>query len=653
MILQRLTLKNIGQYYGENSIDLQPRDADSPIILVFGNNGAGKTTIKKSIRLCLYGKLGLGSRISDREYTDAVVSLRHRPSDPETAIPDTCSVTVSFEHATARSTDEYSVSRTWFIDGDRVNESLHITRNGHPLSDMDMDYWPSFISELIPPGVADLFFFDGEDIQELADESSHRKARSAVQMLLGLDLVDRLSADLSIYADRLHPPESDDEMLSKWLSEQDRIKRELRSLDQERSKYVSELDFTDAQIAEAEQEFAELGGLYATRRQQFEAQRDQKQDELDALAAEFRKGCQGSLPFTLSYSLLRRLLAQLETENKHVTITTTVGTLMDKYDSLVASQTANLADSVIESIPVLAELIKSELPSGVTLVHGASNSYREQVSLALREVHQWSEWLEHRANVVKSLQSEIDQLDTSLSRVPDDQAILPVFDRIRSLEATRGKLEMQRLSCDERIKSLKFELSTVESQLEKARDRQRQRMAMQERLKLVGRVSTVVEEYRSRLLEHKRHRLEKTLLECFDQLLHKQGRFKTCKIDAVTFEPQFYDGNRWVPKVELSAGEKQLYATAFLWSLMIVSGRKIPLVIDTPLARLDRTHRRRVAEVFFVRASHQVVVLATDAEIDAELLTGLEAHVSHMYELQHDVSEGRTSVASVDRLVRR
>ena len=63
--------------------------------------------------------------------------------------------------------------------------------------------------------------------------------------------------------------------------------------------------------------------------------------------------------------------------------------------------------------------------------------------------------------------------------------------------------------------------------------------------------------------------------------------------------------DRPLPKDSLSAGEKQIYAIAMLWSLARTSGRPLPVIIDTPLGRLDSDHRRLLVERYFPHASHQ------------------------------------------------
>jgi len=53
-----------------------------------------------------------------------------------------------------------------------------------------------------------------------------------------------------------------------------------------------------------------------------------------------------------------------------------------------------------------------------------------------------------------------------------------------------------------------------------------------------------------------------------------------------------------------------------LWGLARASARPLPAVIDTPMARLDAAHRQHLVERYFPNASHQVIVLSTDTEVD-------------------------------------
>lgn len=89
-----------------------------------------------------------------------------------------------------------------------------------------------------------------------------------------------------------------------------------------------------------------------------------------------------------------------------------------------------------------------------------------------------------------------------------------------------------------------------------------------------------------------------------------------------------------------------MYATALLWALRLVSGRALPIVIDTPMGRLDSDHRRTLIDRFLPLAAHQVVILSTDTEINHDHFVQLRPAISHTYILDYNQQLGCTEVAN-------
>jgi DNA sulfur modification protein DndD len=94
----------------------------------------------------------------------------------------------------------------------------------------------------------------------------------------------------------------------------------------------------------------------------------------------------------------------------------------------------------------------------------------------------------------------------------------------------------------------------------------------------------------------------------------------------------------------LSAGERQLLAVSLLWGLARASGQPLPVVVDTPLGRLDGSHREHLVERYFPYASHQVILLSTDTEIDEATYQRMKKFVGRSYQLVFDQVENATSV---------
>jgi DNA sulfur modification protein DndD len=101
-------------------------------------------------------------------------------------------------------------------------------------------------------------------------------------------------------------------------------------------------------------------------------------------------------------------------------------------------------------------------------------------------------------------------------------------------------------------------------------------------------------------------------------------------------------------KVEqhFSAGERQIFAMALYQSLAEIRTAELPFVIDTPLARIDREHRKNILANFFARLPGQVIILSTDEEINGESISLIREKMSDIYLIKHQSSG--TSTANRD-----
>jgi len=160
-------------------------------------------------------------------------------------------------------------------------------------------------------------------------------------------------------------------------------------------------------------------------------------------------------------------------------------------------------------------------------------------------------------------------------------------------------------------------------------------------------VQTTLVEFRQRLTKQKLGELEQAVTQYCLLLLHKSSLVHRVMVDGSTFRLTLYDTEgEPLPIQCLSAGEKQLLAIAFLWGLASVSGRQLPVAIDTPLGRLDSKHRRHLVDRYFPQASHQVILLSTDTEIRDDEVRRLrkQGAIAREYLLEYDGANRSTVI---------
>jgi DNA sulfur modification protein DndD len=283
------------------------------------------------------------------------------------------------------------------------------------------------------------------------------------------------------------------------------------------------------------------------------------------------------------------------------------------------------------------------------------NEIRHQLSDADRET--MLDWIRSATQVIPitvtenttkllKLEEELRSLNHALKQIPTDSVGNPLIEAFNEVAQELGKLTGQLNAVDIEINQLENDFAAVE----------RERLTILQKIAELGdddtrvdramKVQVILARYLEQITEQKLHQLEVVLAEKFNLLIRKHMLVKEVKIDRRDFQVTLYGQNRQeLPKSILSAGEKQMYATALLWALRAVSGRALPIVIDTPMGRLDSDHRRTLIERFFPLAAHQVIILSTDTEIDETTYQQLLPTVSHTFVLNYNEERGATDVS--------
>jgi DNA sulfur modification protein DndD len=649
MILRTITLENFGLYAGRQTLNLVPGrdvDRDQPVVLIGGKNGAGKTTLLEAVRLALYGKRALGARVGQAEYERHLLSRVHVGAEGE--VPEISSVGLEFDYAEAGVVQRFRVERRWSGRGKGV-DTLELYKDCALVSSVPPEEWAQFLQDLVPPGVSQFFFFDGEKIAEIAHDGSHEGLAEAVRGLLGIELVGRLRVDLALYLAR-HSKRTDPDAAAKL----EMAEREHESLKRDVKQMTSELADREAAAAKAADRaeetkrryFAE-GGDAATRREHLDAAMEEARAQLTRRSAELRELAGGLLPLAVAPKLASRIGRALAASTD-AAATQEAEALRER---LLAWRATGDPERRAPWNDLHWQDLERFLASEATRPVGAGEALK---SLPIADRHALFDALGQMRDNVSPLAGFLAaELEVQTERLATIEAELQ---RARSHGASRlaeelALAERQAEEAEatlrtraEEYKQLDFRRLTAERALDKLTRAQNEAKAANGRASLAQRVGVALEQYEERLLEQKLTQLQRAFVSRFNHLSRKDDFIADARIDRSTFETTLIDRQgREIPKSSLSAGEKQVYAIAMLWALARTSGRPLPMIIDTPLARLDLDHRTALVERYFPEASHQVIVLSTDTEIDDALLSKLGGSVSHAYRLDYDPKRRATT----------
>lgn len=643
MILHSLTLDGVGPYGDRQTLDFA-HDERRPVTLIGGLNGSGKTTLIRSLFQVLYGARSLSELGPHRSYgaflADSIHSGREDAAlELNVTIPglrDDAPLTVRREW---RPGARGGVEELDVFVGDRYDEELS-------------ENWDETIEQIAPLGVARLFFFDGEKIEALADlESAADSLRIAVGSLLGLDLVEQLQTDLVAVQRRVLRAAD-----TASSAELEKRQAEFAAADELAATTRQQVAELEEALAKAEEEHERLrnasraaGGDLVTQRTDLEAEVERAQTSEAEVWEQLRELAGDPLaPLTLLPDLLAGLAATAERQERHHDGRRIVS-ILEKRDRWILSEAKRLGAKPAKELGAVLKSDRSQRAEEAK----EETSFEPKSPLATITAitdERLTNWRVEALRVVDALDeatAKTDELDRRLAKIPSDDSVQMLLNAVdesqRELNAFTEQLQEQRQL-----------LSAAEGQAAQRRDRRDAELArlaeaedgMERRQRVTRhaeRAKTTLGQMRTLVAERHVGRIADYTMQCLEQLLRKDRLIEAVAIDPESFAVTLSGAHGELHPGTLSAGERQLTALSLLWSLARAAGRPLPVVIDTPLGRLDAGHRQHVVERYMPAASHQVVVLSTDTEIDAELFGVLKPSVGAQRHLVND-PEGRTEI---------
>ncbi len=649
MILEELKICDFRVINGIETVDLAPRIRNGrkrPIILFGGLNGAGKTTTLTAIRLALYGRHSLGGNVSNKEYHEYLKESIHK-SRNSLVQANSSRIHLTFSYATRGEVSRYTIKREWTVSG-KVNETLRIEKDGKDLKELSYEQCQGFLNELVPIGVSDLFFFDGEKIAELAEDNTGKALGTAIRKLLGLDVINRMRDDLGIYLREKNTsamPEEHQQLIAALKDDYDvAFARYKEALDKQ-SEAVRQIELIDTEIKRSETYITSKGGEWAKSRTQEQERIDQLVVEKRALEGQLRECMAAEFPLVLTMNKVEGLLKQLEKEQDFKKQQLLKVSLNKKINVLKESLEKSLQNKQLVEQAVtdaFGEMFKDIKETNI--IHDCSERQFSRINHLVKEVLPASRnhMLELGQNLA-DIQSQLDNASKNLERAPDEAFLKDELEEIRGFNKKRGEQEgIAAVAKEEARKSLR-EAMDLMRQMQKKESEFSSNFSSNRAYQMAKRSRELLNDFAGKTTVNKVKQLESEFVKSFKKLARKDDISMQAKIDPKTFDVLLLNKNGdEINKQQLSAGEKQIFAIAILEALARTSGRKLPIIIDTPLGRLDSKHRTKLVENYFPTASHQVVILSTDTEIDKEYFKTLSPNISHVYEVEYFPEEGNS-----------
>jgi DNA sulfur modification protein DndD len=631
-----------------------------PIVVVGGANGFGKSSILEAFALGLFGRRAIsdvgflmhatGGRFGQRRgYRKLLERTLHRSSKARRE--GMCSVSMDFDTADG----PVSLERKWYFDekGELVEDEeellVRVGNDRHllvtPGGVLARDWYQEEIERrIMPASLAPFFVFDGEQVERWAERRLSDQVRSAVARMLGLDDLRGLADDLRAYA-------------------RDRERDFVADGTVDLTVTQAELDQLEAEIDGNAARLAGIDAVLTDRR----AERDAVLARIASLSAGSHADLQAFLEtehrLTSERQRVERVFADMIGEHGPLLL---VGQRLaartaEAIEAELGADVAELEPDVVDALwarfisvdPPLAEdqiaVLRRRFVKALQPMEGVQykdahqhldRHARRVVATRLRDAFtngraHVAEASESLRRVVQGLaeakQAALEQERRSTERADAQRDLARLSAAIEAAEGERGSLRGVIEALSLKVEPLRTEMVRRAFLLREAEPRMHGAgVARSLAASLDAQMAAIADIEYSRFGE--------AVTRSFRALAHKN------QVSRISIGPDgtvaVYDqAGSDVTDYRLSAGESQLFAMALIAAVGSIVGDRLPLVVDTPLSRLDTRHRESVLAMLGGRRS-QTILLTQPEEVAAHHLQQLEPVLAGAVHLVHSVDPG-------------
>lgn len=606
MKIKKLTMHNFGVYASTNTLELK---GNKPVVLIGGMNGRGKTTILEAILLGLYGSKSFA--YTESKYATYGQYLKSYVNKADGTLETYVEIEFSMDKE-----EVYCVRREWDSKGKRVREKILVKKNGQENTFLT-ENWLMFVENILPSALSSFFFFDGEKIAELAVEDTSEQMKESIKAMLGITVLDVLESDIKRIISRISKNsenKQDLHNLEKLRNHKEDAEKALAEADDNIKNKNAQLEEIQSELEKLKVEYSVKGGGILEQKNQLINQKSNSLAAVTSSQEQLLELASGDLPLILVMDLLKDIQKKSKAEHEQKLNRIAFDKIRTSYKKF---------DIQSDEVNNFMKFIKTEIGSSEEdEIYGLSDATLYQLErLNNSDFKESVEKAKKLFDIRNVHQKKVDEIDNSLSVDIDEQDLNELFSNIRQKEreVIMKKVEIEKLE-KERVK-LHGALIAAESEFSKYAENilsSLETVDADERTTKYSHIAIeIIKEYRIRLQERKIDILAQTMTDCYKKLANKKNLVDYIKMDSNTLDFHYMNNEgEEIAKKRLSAGEKQLMVISLLWALAICSKKKLPVIIDTPLSRLDSSHRKALIKTYFPNASEQTIILSTDSEVD-------------------------------------
>lgn len=654
MQLDTLELQNFRQFYGEQTIEFS-QHSENNVTVIHGSNGSGKTTILNAFMWLFYDEVKLPR--PDQIPSERALAETERGNTVDV------SVRLEFDHEgrsyTAVRSAKFERTSSQNLSNESQEMDLHLEYINEAGNRKVLGGPGDSLRQIMPERLREIFFFDGETIDELSEIGGQDKIQTAIQNIMGLTILERAERHLDTVRRRF------EKEVSKYGSD------ELSDLYDRRSQLEAELETTEKQLTETRdskhQTEEELDDVKQRLRdldqsRDLQKERDEIEDNVEGLENDIeeieddiadRISDSGYLPFatpavekTAHMLKEKREQGEIPTEIK----TQFVDDLLDLRECICGRELTpgttphdNVRQWRAKAGSSELEEVAMNIAGRLTEIGEGEEKLYDDIENLLERRSDKEDEKQQKLERISEISSRLEDVDTEdISRLETRRQELQ--EQVSDYDQQIGSIQTQIEDLEAKIDELGEEIAKAEEENEKA-DRARRRAQMAEYLG--ERVVELIGRYKDEVRKSVNDRVNDT----FKDIIAKDYYAEIGEDYSLNILKNV--GSQKSVPVAKSTGERQVASLSFIASLvslardqyesdrdkMFFTGGIYPMIMDSPFGYLDPEYQQRISAVLPEMAP-QVVVLVTQSQWSTEVAGEMEAVAGEEYHLRyHDPAE--------------
>ena len=639
--------------YGSSVAMNLDNQANKPLVFVGGQNGFGKSTFITSILWCLYGKL-MGH--VDEPFMRMIRMAGGYPAFLESSVnrthqADGFDVELILEDVElpALSCSDLTIRRSYA----QGKENLEILIDGNENELIDSLGFDLFIQEyILPKEVARFFLFDAERITNLAESrgaAEKKELGNAYEKVLGVKRYIEVSDQLHKMLERTLASESDPE-----------VRKDLKKLDADLEKAQSliesnlgKMDVLLDKKVELDVRREELSlelhshGFMGDAKDLGELQEEEEvlKGEISRGSASI-KGHMDIIPLLFSPTWFNKLSEHTAVANLSI-----APAAMDEFivEVIEWASKNKISGALRDELIAKLERRKDGGPAELSFSAPPLSKVQEVES----KLNWLKEWLFSVHIQLKRDRGTLGRLKSKLNRLNrsgSNADVVSLRATISDLEEKRDEIQQQRMRLVVESEQLERSIQNIQKQrselLKKIEVGDRNVKKLDVLNGLIEKIELFVEAFK----EQRRKNLETRISDALKSMFHKKHLIDSVSIalDHTGMELSLLNQEgQVISKDSLSMGEKQLYAVALLKALIDESGMDFPVVVDSPLQKLDPNHAMTLLDEVFPHLASQVFVLPLpNKELTEGEFNRIAHRVNSLHLIKHERGVSRIQRAS-------